>query len=75
MKGSITLSCGHLAGSPYDGVPVRFASEDCIAGEGFVPAVTYAEYCPKCAEALKKDARYIATDEQEDAWLDRDEPR
>ena len=61
-------SCGCTLESSRDLVSVRYSGEDCVAGEGFVPTVFYASYCPKCAENAKAWPAYLADDEAEEAF-------
>ena len=72
MEGSIILSCGHKSEDyPNDAIPVRWGEFDCDAIEGFLPVVTYADYCPSCAAKAKTWDTYIETDEQEKEWFEK----
>lgn len=48
----VTLSCGHKADDGCFGVEVTWGGEECVAGEGFVPATYYGVFCHNCAEKL-----------------------
>lgn len=68
---AITASCGHEVADYNDLQTVRYASEDCDAIDGFVPCVSYAEYCARCARKARRWPEFLANDEAADEWLTR----
>lgn len=67
----ITLSCGHDWPYPIqEAADVSYASEDCDAIDGFMPAIFYGTYCWDCATALQHEGILFKSDEEADAWLD-----
>lgn len=73
MSGSVTLSCGHESQDyPNDCIYVSYGDWTCDAIEGFSPTVVTAAFCPTCAHELYESGDWLMTDEQEDAWLDRE---
>ena len=73
MMGSITASCGCKVDGLDDIEHVRYRDVSCDAVDGFSNAVVYASYCKKCARRLKRQKHYIATDAEEQEWLDGDD--
>jgi hypothetical protein len=66
---SIIASCGCRLESSEDLVDVRYGDYTCDAIDGFSRCVAFAVYCRACADELKGQPHFIATDEQEASWL------
>lgn len=68
--GRVVLSCGceyAPAMGELSSLHVRYRTEACDPVEGFVPAVNYAVFCPKCRDVIANDL--ISSDEEEQDWL------
>lgn len=70
MKGSVTGSCGHKLGDDEEIVPVIYRGESLDIPYGFVPALVYGAFCPKCAKEWGERGELFASEAEAEAWLD-----
>lgn len=66
----LIASCGHEMPSGEWPTAVRYKSWECDPIEGFVPAITHASYCAKCAAEAERWPEFIPADVSDDDALD-----
>jgi hypothetical protein len=66
----IVANCGHSVDDYDELQTVRLSGEDCDAVEGFVPCVSYREFCRPCAERAASWPEFLPDEAAVDAWLE-----
>lgn len=67
---TITLCCCHKVGDMDDGIPL--ALKDMMADydeDKMVRAITYGDYCKKCADDYEKLGCVLHNEQEEKDWL------